>query len=411
MLSIYEIDWQDVVRQCLPALERHHRRLEAQSQAQRNPPSSEHASSAAAEDHCRVDHVPRSLLMDTRLTPLERNAWQVLQWLIHERQLSAPRYEDLQPYLATSPCGAKASRETIARALNVLRLTRWISQVARMRDDRGCLRGCAYVLHESPLSPKQAMALDHDYLLLVQQSLDHAAKGVRDVAQSVREELRADTTLTVETVMSIGSSSQDSRQQNLPLERASVTQYCERSEISSVRNANAGQHEFERSANAPVLAEVRHPNSACTIQEENKNRKKTVQTREPAGELRWPDNLNLSGGERQLANRALDQLEPEKRQAVINEAAVRCASGGIRKPGAYLMGLIKRACNGEFTLWAARAVPVQPRLTAEPLHAQVPVPVPIETRRSSAKTRSASPLALACLRKLKQRCGVVSGTA
>lgn len=409
MLSIYEIDWQDVVRQCIPALERHHRRLEAQSQSQRNPPSSEHASSAAAEDHCRVDHVPRSLLMDTRLTPLERNAWQVLQWLIHDRQLSAPRYEDLQPYLATSPCGAKGSRETIARALNVLRLTRWISQVARTRDDRGCLRGCAYVLHESPLSPRQAMALDNDYLLLVQQSLNHAAKGVRNVAQSVRDELRADTTLPVETVMSLGSSSRDSGQQDLTLEQASVAQYSERSEISSVRNANAGPHESECSADAPILAEVRHPNAACTVQEENKNRKKTVQTRKPAGELRWPDTLNLSGGERQVANRALDQLEPEERQAVINEAAVRCASGGIRKPGAYLMGLIKRACNGEFTLWAARAVPAQPSLAAEPLHAAVPVPV--EPRRASTKTRSASPLALACLRELKQRCGVVSGTA
>ena len=54
-----------------------------------------------------------------------------------------------------------------------------------------------------------------------------------------------------------------------------------------------------------------------------------------------------------MASQAMRQLEPEQQQAVINEAAVRCARGEIRKPVAYLMGLIKRACQGEFTLWAA----------------------------------------------------------
>ena len=48
----------------------------------------------------------------------------MLRWLITERKVKTPRYQDLQPYLATSPCGAQASRETIARALNVLRTTR-----------------------------------------------------------------------------------------------------------------------------------------------------------------------------------------------------------------------------------------------------------------------------------------------
>ncbi|MNI00689.1 hypothetical protein D3C73_534970 [compost metagenome] len=65
-----------------------------------------------------------------------------------------------------------------------------------------------------------------------------------------------------------------------------------------------------------------------------------------------------------MAIQAMRQLEPEQQQAVINEASVRCARGEIRKPVAYLMGLIKRACQGEFTLWAARAETTAPVTTA-----------------------------------------------
>ncbi|MBU5235117.1 hypothetical protein, partial [Vibrio cholerae] len=54
------------------------------------------------------DPLPQALLLDRRLTPLERNTWQVLRWLITERRVKTPRYQDLQPYLATSPCGSQA---------------------------------------------------------------------------------------------------------------------------------------------------------------------------------------------------------------------------------------------------------------------------------------------------------------
>src|SRR3546814_9351603 len=64
-----------------------------------------------------------------------------------------PRYEDLQPYLSSVPYGASASRETIARVLTMLRLTRWLSLVSRGRDQlSGRLQGFLYVLHDEPLT-------------------------------------------------------------------------------------------------------------------------------------------------------------------------------------------------------------------------------------------------------------------
>lgn len=61
--------------------------------------------------------VPRRLLLDKRLTPLERNCWQVFRLLINDDGLTAfPTYEQLRPYLGMQP-GKIASRETIAKAL------------------------------------------------------------------------------------------------------------------------------------------------------------------------------------------------------------------------------------------------------------------------------------------------------
>ncbi|VFR54045.1 FIG141751: hypothetical protein in PFGI-1-like cluster [plant metagenome] len=78
----------------------------------------------------RHESVPRRLFLDRRLTPLERNAWQVFRLLLNDDGVTAfPTYEQLRPWLATIPCSAQASHETVARALTLLRLTCWLSLV------------------------------------------------------------------------------------------------------------------------------------------------------------------------------------------------------------------------------------------------------------------------------------------
>ena len=76
----------------------------------------------------RHESVPRRLFLDRRLTPLERNAWQVFRLQLNDDGVTAfPTYDQLRPYLASMPCAAQASHETVARALTLLRLTRWLS--------------------------------------------------------------------------------------------------------------------------------------------------------------------------------------------------------------------------------------------------------------------------------------------
>ncbi|WP_426935552.1 STY4528 family pathogenicity island replication protein [Pseudomonas fulva] len=405
MLSFYEVDWQDVVRQCYDALRR------------RNEWYAAHGKLAVSTEEPTVrtiyygdnNPLPQTLLLDRRLTPLERNTWQVLRWLITERKIKTPRYQDLQPYLATSPCGAQASRETIARALNVLRTTRWLSLVERSRDANGCLRGCVYVLHGDPLTAAEQLELDSGYAALLQQNLSHATKGVRDVAQHVIAEIQADPQVAQVDKDRLGSLP-PVQQQTLPLMSGEAApKNSEPGAAEPVRNSQAPATNPEPCCKAPDLPAVRNADAGRTVQKDQ-SKKSTVLGQVEFGRARWPEGLPLNPNERRMASQAMRQLEPEQQQAVINEAAVRCARGEIRKPVAYLMGLIKRACQGEFTLWAARTEEKQLTPPASRPAKHAPAEPPSERAKRSGQ-RTASPLALSSLEELKQRCrGITAAT-
>lgn len=343
--------------------------------------------------------VPRRLLLDSRLTPLERNAWQVFRLMLQGQGVVTPRYEDLQPYLSSVPYGASASRETIARVLTMLRLTRWLSLVSRGRDQlSGRLRGSLYVLHDEPLTPAEAMELDHDYLELVGHALSHATKAVRIVAHHILEEIRQDTNIDRDRLPTrLDSWGEFWTQQGLDQTSDATLHDSERGEDHLVRNCAGPHSESEPGLNVNFSGTVRNPNGACTVLKESIS---TVPRATPAVDnLRWPAALHLSPSERQAIVVALNKLQPADRQAVLNEAGARCAAGGIRKPAAYLMGLIQRALTGDFRLWAGQAEPSPP---AEP-----PAPTPARPIRKQGEPVSA--LAQACLNELRQLRGKHGG--
>ena len=386
--------WQRVLQQCTQQL------------SERWParPTTEHPSNQAlqagflfsGQSH---EVVPRRLLLDSRLTPLERNAWQVFRLMLHGQGVVTPRYEDLQPYLSSVPYGASASRETISRVLTMLRLTRWLSLVSRGRDQlSGRLQGSLYVLHDEPLTPAEALELDQDYLALVGHALGHATKAVRIVAQHVVEEVRQDTNIDQDRLPTrLDSWGELWAQQGLDPATDAALHDSEPGEHALVRNRAGPRSDSEPSLNASLSGTVRNPNAACTVLKESIC---TVPRATPAVDnLRWPAALHLSPNERQAVAVALNKLKPVDRQAVLNEAGARCAAGGIRKPAAYLMGLIQRALKGDFRPWAGQA---EPSPIAEP-------PPPAPSRPSRQQGEPASALAQACLNELRQLRGKRGG--
>jgi Tfp pilus assembly major pilin PilA len=71
--------------------------------------------------------------------------------------------------------------------------------------------------------------------------------------------------------------------------------------------------------------------------------------------LRLPDAFSRLRREQQVgALAALEKVEAEVQQLVLDEWAARCEDAVVRNPAGYLFGIIQKAMRGEFRAWAAQ---------------------------------------------------------
>lgn len=342
----------------------------------------------------RHETVPRRLFLDRRLTPLERNAWQVFRLMLNDDGVTAfPTYEQLRPWLASMPCAGQASHETVARALTLLRLTRWLSLVQRRRAPKtGRILGNLYVLHDEPLTPFEAMQLDTDYLALVSHSLGHSAKAIQMVGLNTLKEIVGDPLLSGRTlpsrlqVLAERLASQGiTATESYPQEDA--THDSEEGASSLLRNSDEPTSESEAGPKPAPDATLRNPNQARTVRSSRINKVRTTAQARALGDLQWPKRFAELKAEQQAgAKVALQQVDASLRQAVLDEWAARCANHSIHNPAGYLFGIVQRAIHGEFNAWAkkdAASAPVPPNERPPPAPSTQPQgkPVPPEVAK------------------------------
>ncbi len=311
----------------------------------------------------RHESVPRALFLDRRLTPLERNTWQVFRLQLNDDGVTAfPTYDQLRPYLAAMPCGAQASHETVARALTLLRLTRWLSLVRRRRDPKtGRILGNLYVLHDEPLTPFEAMQLDPDYLGLVSQALTHAAKAVQIVGMHTLKEIAEDPLLSGRTlptrlqVLAQHMARHGRTTASYPQEGADHE--SEEGQDAPLRNGECPSSESEVGPTSAPDGSLRNPKKDRTVRKDRIDEVRTVPRAKALQNLRLPERFQRLKEEQQAgAIIALQQVEETQRQAVLDEWAARCRSSTVRNPAGYLFGIIQKAIRGEFKVWAGQAV-------------------------------------------------------
>ena len=316
----------------------------------------------------RHESVPRALFLDRRLTPLERNAWQVFRLQLNDDGVTAfPTYDQLRPYLASMPCGAQASHETVARALTLLRLTRWLSLVRRRRDPKtGRILGNLYVLHDEPLTPFEAMQLDPDYLGLVSQALAHAAKAVQIVGMHTLKEIAEDPLLSGRTlptrlqVLAQHVARHGWATPSYPQE--GVDHESEEGNDGLLRNAARPSSESEVRPKPAPDGSLRNPKEDRTVRKDRIDEVRTVPRAKALQNLRLPERfLRLKDEQQAGAMIALQQVEEALRQAVLDEWAARCRSSTVRNPAGYLFGIIQKAIRGEFKAWAGEGESAQPQ--------------------------------------------------
>ncbi|MBS7560127.1 hypothetical protein KHO49_17445 [Pseudomonas sp. RC4D1] len=306
------------------------------------------------------DSVPRALLLDRRLTPLERNAWQVFRFLLNDDGITTfPTYDQLSTYLASTPCSDRASHETVAKTLIALRLTRWISLVRRQRNPKsGRMLGNLYVLHDSPLTPYEAMQLDPEYLSLVSQALEHASKSVRRVGVHVLGEMGDDPLLSGRVL--------PTRLQVLfqQLARRGLKETASTSQTATAQNSEDGQNTLLRNSAAQSLESevgdngsktdtLRIPKEDRTVRIKDLKKVRTVPHEQE--ELRLCERFRTLKAEQQNgALVALQSVEWRLHQAILDEWDARCQTTTVRNPAGYLFGLIQKAVHGDFRSWEAQ---------------------------------------------------------
>ena len=385
------------------------------------------------------ESVPRALFLDARLTPLERNAWAVIRLMLNEDGVTAfPSYAQLRPFLASVVGSENASDETIARALTVLRLTRWLSLARRRRDPAtGRLLGNLYVLHDEPLTPYEVLKLDPDYLELVSRALTHASKTIQYSSCNVLNELTEDPRLSgeiprtrlealLERIASLESNGKSTlndvarnaiaRDDNAPLpprvaapsgesadeETGDAALHISAEPSSESEERALPSSDSEDGVNSSKAGFLRNPKKDCTVrtvQYEDINIK--IRTVPPAGacaRVSLPARFTRLRPEQQAgALAALQPLEPALQQAVLDEWEARCRESTVRKPAGYLFALIQRALRGEFRAWAGQAAG-RAQAGVTPEARDDPTPAEVARRRAQAQQHIAKLKALLAIR-------------
>jgi hypothetical protein len=335
------------------------------------------------------ESVPRALLLDTRLTPLERNAWQIFRLhLDRGGQAAFPGYRQLQGFLSSTP-GARASHETIARIITILRLTRWLSLVQRRRDARtGRIIGNLYVLHDEPLTPFEALQIDPTYLEQSANAFEHPARAVRIVGKYVLNEITEDPTLKkcllptrIELlikrfVQRAGQEARDLQEaMGAESEEGPKTPSSESAHLSSESEESAKTPSSESEAGRKPAPDgsVRNPKQACTvvssiIKKQHTARASARVVEQIAEHLQLSEHFYaLQEGQQHQALALLARLgDAAQQQAVLDEWLARCRMDGkkITNPMAYLFGLVKAADGGQFNPWAVHQIDILERAKA-----------------------------------------------
>lgn len=313
------------------------------------------------------DAVPRRLFLDSRLSPLDKMAWVMIRLYAQQNDGAVfPTYDELQCQLAL-PHSDKASRETVSRALLMLRLTGWLSLCKRVRDKSGRIRGNIYAQHDEPLGLFDAEYFDPGWLDAVADACRHTNKTIRLTALAVLQDIKSDTRMRhrhsrvalIEARLSAPQTPQEmasSRQKKTPGSETEPGQKLQssESELSALKGENLPGSDSELSRKSRDGGLVRKSNRY--VRNFTQGVKDTY-----VGEecwLSWPTAVieRLNTPDRDMLERQLSALPDKLGQRILDDLAGRMKATEVRNVTAYLLANLKRAREGVFNTGGTGAV-------------------------------------------------------
>jgi len=307
---------------------------------------------------------PTAMVKDPVLEPVDKLVWMVIMLAAGETggNTAFPGHD------AIGRLANVSSRSTIARAIAILRATRWLTLCAQVRGAGGRFHGHVYALHDEPLPLADALHLDAHYMAFLGQASGHGHARVRAVAQGVLDSIDEDI-----------QTSQDPCAQHHPIERRVQSLVAEHGERprrffsftrkvitqlrTDARGSQQGGIHHDQNSNT-VESRVQNSSAQKSTPSSSSSYINKTTTTTPGGELSnfahtgenqqplvYP--ARLSDNHREIAARYLSALAPEQRQPVLDEleGRFRAEAKGMQPVYdaiSFLHSLCKQMGQGKF---------------------------------------------------------------
>ncbi|HEI8458927.1 STY4528 family pathogenicity island replication protein [Proteus mirabilis] len=307
------------------------------------------------------DAIPRRLFLDSRLSPLDKMAWVMIRLYAQQNEGAIfPTYDELQSQLAL-PHSDKASRETISRALLMLRLTGWLSLCKRVRDNSGRIRGNIYAQHDEPLGVFECEYFDPSWLDTIAQACSHSNKTVRLTAiailQSIKTEKRMRHRQARVALIEARLSSPQTPQQMVMEKQKKTT--SSKIELSSKSPSSETELSNKNITQIPSsISKLSCKSRDCDpVRKSNRYVRSFTQSVKNTytatnSTLFWSTQLTerVNPEDKVMLERQLEALPDGLGQRLLDDLADRMKKTTVRNPTAYLLANLKRAREGRFNL-------------------------------------------------------------
>lgn len=307
------------------------------------------------------DAIPRRLFLDSRLSPLDKMAWVMIRLYAQQNEGAIfPTYDELQSQLAL-PHSDKASRETISRALLMLRLTGWLSLCKRVRDKSGRIRGNIYAQHDEPLGVFECEYFDPSWLDTIAQACSHSNKTIRLTAIAILQSIKTEKRMRhrharVALIEARLSSPQTPQQMVMEKQKKTTSSKIELSSKSpssetELNNKNITQIQSSISELSCKLRDcdpVRKSNRY--VRSFTQSVKDTYTATNST--LSWSTQITerFNPKDKMMLEKQLKALPDGLGQRLLDDLADRMKKTSVRNPTAYLLANLKRAREGRFNL-------------------------------------------------------------
>ncbi|QNJ37007.1 helix-turn-helix domain-containing protein [Xenorhabdus nematophila] len=333
------------------------------------------------------DAYPRRLLLDDRLSPLDKTGWMMIRLYAQQNEGAVfPSYDELQVLLA-SPYKGKASRETVSRVLLMLRITGWLSLCKRIRDEHGRVRGNIYAQHDEPLTCRDAEILDPHWLDTVAEACRSKNRTISQTAWDVLTDITEDPLmrhrhshirLLEERLNAVQTPQQRVMRQTFQ-QGKQQTELREmkpgsETEPGQLKGQNKPDSETELSMKSMAYRQTTKPNCYVRSFTQSVNKKTYV---DPPSAIFLPEKLcrQLEPEDGGMLTGQLQALPAEQAQTVLICLDKALQAGKIGNPVGWLLAMMKRAREGKLYVQA------EPTVTTTAA-AKKPVEFTRETARS-----------------------------